>query len=1032
MDFKKIVEILQGTIHPDTRESAEQQLNEIHKIIGFAPHLLQVVMVDEVQFPVRQAGVIYLKNMIVQFWQEREPDPKADPREVLFSIHENDRALIRENIIEAIIRAPELVRVQLAVCLRNILKHDYPGRWTGIVQKTIHVLQSKDLNAWYGALIGVYQLVKNYEYKKPNEREPLNHAIKFIQPLMYDCVMLLKHDQSEAAMHMKKQILKIFYALTQYFLPLDLINEEIFTKWMKVFQEIVEAEIPPETSQVLVDDRPELIWWKTKKWALHILARMFERYGSPGNVIKDYNKFSEWYLKTFSPQILTTLLKVLDQYRQQQYISPRVLQQSLNYVNTGVKHAKSWNIMKGHMQILIQDIIFPLMCHTDEDDELWNDDPYEYIRMKFDVFEDFISPVTAAQTVLQSAASKRKEVLQKTMGFCMNVLTQPGVGPRQKDGALHMVGSMAELLLKKKMYKDRMEHMLVSHVLPEFKSEHGYMRARANYVIHTFSEVRFKNDKNLQSALDLTRQSLVLDKEMPVKVEAAIALQMLITSNEKAKDYIQPHVKEVIEALLIVIRETENDDLTNVMQKLICTYCDEVTTIAVDITTHLAATFTQVVDGDDPSDDKAITAMGILNTIETLLNVMEDHKEIMLQLEGIVLQVVRVILQQQVIDFYEEVLSLIFSMTCTHISPPLWQVFPMVYEMFSNDGFDYFLEMMPALHNYITVDPQTFLSNTVYIESIFNMCKKIISEESDGGEDAECHAMKLLEVIVIQYKGRIDQCIPSFVTLAMERLMRNIKTSELQQMCLQVIVGALYYDPTILLQTLEKVVVPTTGEPALLWFVKMWLQYTDCFLGLHDRKVCVLGLLALLELPNRPEAVSASAQHYLPALIMLFKGLQRVYDYRISVENEDSDDEDEDDDEFDEVLESDEDEIDEDGAEYMEKLEKSLEGKPEIDEDEAYEETALEGYNTTLDDEETTVDEYEQFKQVMQNLQVRDPEWYNALTNALTEEHRNDLQQVILYSDQRKLALESKRIERSGGYKFDSTAIPTSFHFGNS
>ena len=65
-----------------------------------------------------------------------------------------------------------------------------------------------------------------------------------------------------------------------------------------------------------------------------------------------------------------------------------------------------------------------------------------------DVFEDFLSPVIAAQTLFYSAASKRKEVLQKSMGFCMQVLTQGSVNPRQKDGALHMIGAVAEVLLK--------------------------------------------------------------------------------------------------------------------------------------------------------------------------------------------------------------------------------------------------------------------------------------------------------------------------------------------------------------------------------------------------------------------------------------------------------------------------------------------------------------------------------------------------------------------------------------------------------
>ena len=67
--------------------------------------------------------------------------------------------------------------------------------------------------------------------------------------------------------------------------------------------------------------------WKEKKWALHILTRIFERYGSPGNVSAEYKDFSEWFLKTFSQGILSSILKVLDAYRRGIYVSPRVMQQ---------------------------------------------------------------------------------------------------------------------------------------------------------------------------------------------------------------------------------------------------------------------------------------------------------------------------------------------------------------------------------------------------------------------------------------------------------------------------------------------------------------------------------------------------------------------------------------------------------------------------------------------------------------------------------------------------------------------------------
>lgn len=60
----------------------------------------------------------------------------------------------------------------------------------------------------------------------------------------------------------------------------------------------------------------------------------------------------------------------------------------------------------------------------------------------------------------------------------VQVLTTPNLDPRQKAGALHIVGAVANTLLQKKIYKDQVELMLVNHVFPEFASEHGYLRAR--------------------------------------------------------------------------------------------------------------------------------------------------------------------------------------------------------------------------------------------------------------------------------------------------------------------------------------------------------------------------------------------------------------------------------------------------------------------------------------------------------------------------------------------------------------------------
>ncbi|CAH1257344.1 IPO7 [Branchiostoma lanceolatum] len=1032
MDFQNIVEILQATIDHNVRQQAEEKLSEMHKIIGFAPLLLQVVMTDQVAMPVRQAGVIYLKNMISQYWHERHSNV-GEP--LVFNIHEQDRTLIRNNLVEAIIQAPDLVRVQLGTCMSHILKHDYPGRWHDVIQKLNSYITSDQPNTWLGALLSIYQLVKNYEYKKPEERAPLNAAMTVFLPVLHQRLVQLIPDQSEASVLIQKQILKIFYALIQYFLQQDLVTRPIFQQWMEALKQIMERAIPEQTLQIDEDERPDLPWWKCKKWAMHILARVFERYGSPGNVTKEYNSFAEWYIKTFSAGILTVLLKVLDGYRRKQYVTPRVVQQTLNYLNTGVSHAVCWKVLKPHMVDVIREVVFPLMCYTDEDDLLWKEDPYEYIRMKFDVFEDFVSPVTAAQTLLHSTTSKRKDVLQKTMGFCMQALTDTTTDPRQKDGALHMIGTCADILLKKKIYKDQMESMLQNYVFPLFRNELGYMRARACWVLHYFCEVQWKSEGNLKSALELVHMCLTQEKEMPVKVEAAIALQMLITHQPKAKEFVEPHVRPVIQELLVIIRETENDDLTTVMQKLICTYTEQCAIIAVEMTQHLADTFAQCIDSEDSgNEDKAITAMGLLNTIETILTVMEDHKEIMIHLEGVVLKVVGLVLQQQVLEFYEEILSLIYSLTCSSVSQNMWQVLYLLYENFKEVAFDYFTEMMPCLHNYITVDTQAFLSSPKHLEIVYNMSKSILTS-GEAGEDAECHAAKLLEVSLIQCKGvgNIDQCVPLFVELALERLTREVKTSELRTMCLQVVIAALFYNTPLLVETLEKMRLPNSSEAITTQFISQWFRDTDCFLGLHDRKLCVLGLCALMELQTRPEPISSAAQSFLPALLMLFEGLKRAYAHKASLEegeNDDDDDGEEDEDYDGEELASDEDEIDEDGQEYLEALAKRAGELDDEDWDDDAEETPLESYLTPLDEDDCTVDEFVIFKSVMQTLQSREPVWYNALTSHLNEEQLKELQEVIVMADQRQAAAESKRIEQQGGYQFAQQNVPNAFNFG--
>lgn len=89
-------------------------------------------------------------------------------------------------------------------------------------------------------------------------------------------------------------------------------------------------------------------------------------------------------------------------------------------------------------------------------------------------------------------------------------------------------------------------------------------------------------------------------------------------------------------------------------------------------------------------------------------------------------------------------------------------------------------------------------------------------------------------------------------------------------------------------------------------------------LGIHDRKLCVLGLCTLISAaPAHPCIVEESAQQIIPSILLLFDGLKRAYATKAYRSKYREDNDMEDDDDSEEVLSSDEDDTDHEGFEYM-------------------------------------------------------------------------------------------------------------------
>lgn len=152
MDLQSLALIFKATLEPASREAAEKQLTSVRKIINFGPLIAQVVANPSIDNPSRQAAAIHLKNLIQNDWDDpTEADrqkalDKGEP--IPFSIHEQDRTTLRDQVLELVIESPEVLRAQMAVALENICKSDFPDKWTNVVQRVNFCLHSPQHELW--------------------------------------------------------------------------------------------------------------------------------------------------------------------------------------------------------------------------------------------------------------------------------------------------------------------------------------------------------------------------------------------------------------------------------------------------------------------------------------------------------------------------------------------------------------------------------------------------------------------------------------------------------------------------------------------------------------------------------------------------------------------------------------------------------------------------------------------------------------------------------------------------------------------
>ncbi|KAL7608990.1 importin beta-like SAD2 isoform X1 [Lactuca sativa] len=1025
MDLPNLAIVLQAALSPNPAErtAAEASLNQYQYTPQHLVRMLQIIVDGNCDMAVRQVASIHFKNFIAKNWSPHDPDEQS-------KILPSDKDLVRQNILVFVAQLPPLLRAQLGECLKTIIHADYPEQWPGLLHWVTHNLQDQQV---YGALFVLRILSRKYEFKSDEERTPIYHVVEETFPHLLNIFSRLVQigNPSIEVADLIKLICKIFWSSIYLEIPKKLFDPNVFNAWMVLFLNMLERPVPSEGQPADPELRKSWGWWKVKKWTVHILNRLYTRFGDLKLQNPENKAFAQHFQKNYAGKILECHLNLLNALRMGDYLPDRVSNLILQYLSNSLSKTTMYNLLQPRLDVVLFEIIFPLMCFNDNDQALWEEDPHEYVRKGYDIIEDLYSPRTAAMDFVSELVRKRgKENLQKFILFIVEIFKRYEEASiefkpyRQKDGALLAIGALCDKLKQTEPYKSELEPMLVQHVFPEFASPVGHLRAKAAWVAGQYAHISFSDPNNFRKAL----QSVVAgmrDPELPVRVDSVFALRSFVESCKDLSE-IRPILPQLLDDFFKLMDEVENEDLVFTLETIVDKFGEEMAPYAIGLCQSLAAAFWKCIntsEADDEADDPgALAAAGCLRAISTILESVSRLPHIFAHIEPILLPIMRRMLTTDGQDVFEEVLEIVSYMTffSPTISLDMWSLWPLLTEALADWAIDFFPNILVPLDNYISRSTVHYLTckEPDYQQSLWNVLSNIMRDKNLEDNDIE-PAPKLIEVVFQNCRGQVDHWVKFYIEITVERL-RVAERPYLKCLLVQVIADALYYNAPLTLNILHQMGVAI--EVFNLWF--QMLQQTKKsgvranFKREHDKKVCCLGLTSLLTLP--PDQLPGEF------LERVFKAtLELLVAYKDQVAEAAKEDPEEDDDDMDDGLETDDDDEDDDGdmgvdAEDGDEADslrlqrlgaqaRSFRPADDDDDDSDDDFSDDEDLQSPIDE----VDPFVFFMDTAKALQASDQMRFQRLSQTLDFRYQALANGVAQHADQRRLDIQKEKLEKA-------------------
>ncbi|PFH35891.1 importin-beta N-terminal domain-containing protein [Besnoitia besnoiti] len=741
-DSQQLCQALEGTYsqNEEVRKTSEQHLHSISPSPGLLAALLKIVQHDQVDVGVRTAAAVMLKNEIKKHWEGPGGDVDEEAEGAPAGARKRDdyyggeeKAFVKENLYPSLIQVwpvSQPVSQQLLECVRLIALHDYPASWPLLLPAvTADVAARQDSNRLLCALSVLRRLCGIYEFKR-TDKEALDAIIEQTWPLLLPAAAQLLNEGglgNTDAMQMLKLICKIYWSSTQVCLASSALVVSTMDDWMEVMEQILLRPVPAEILTGLdATERAELPVYKVKKWALQIIQRAFSRFGdqkllnrstrsSKDNDQSVTQAFGRNFATKWAPRFTEKLLLLLRRQQEQPenlelWLTPRMLNLMLQFLLLATEAAKIYSsLLKPNGEFLVSQICIPLLQFNEEDDELWQTEPIEFVRRQSDQLESFSDPREAASEFIKALVRYRGRDFLEPLYLLVHRLVDefrsaaqqaaaanqalPVQAFQKKDAALRLACCIADRLMSKKRQAP-IEDFLTNFVLPDLRSPNKFLRMRACWVYEQFVP-KLATWRNPASVVEAYRGTVLLtqDAELPVRVQAAISAKVFFNVEvEELQQVIVSNLEGLTKQLFAVMKDIDNEQVVATIEHLISSHEEHIAPYAKDLTKALSVTLLEMLDregaaeqaGDDGAEeDAAFASMTVLSALKNVLASVTETPALYSEFLADLYPVFDVLFAPDSINLLDDAIEILAFITYyipTPFPPPLWRYFEALHQ----------------------------------------------------------------------------------------------------------------------------------------------------------------------------------------------------------------------------------------------------------------------------------------------------------------------------------------------------------------